>query len=203
LNFVIDLQGSTDKLWGKLTSSCRANIRRGQKKGVRIEEDASEAGLDGLYGILRRTYERARVPLADSTLFLNAVRILAPLGFFKIFIARCAGTIVGASAVLLYKNVVYEWYWGAERLKSVYTAECVTWDRIAWGQQNGYRWYDFGGAGSPGQAYGVRDFKAKFNGELVNYGRYRKVYSPWRLRLASELYEITRHSLYNRLWNPA
>ena len=32
------------------------------------------------------------------------------------------------------------------------------------------------GAGSPGDGgYGVRDFKAKFGGELVEYGRFRYV----------------------------
>jgi hypothetical protein len=38
----------------------------------------------------------------------------------------------------------------------------------------------------------VREYKAKFGGELVCYGRYRKVYSPWKLRLAERAYQFGR-----------
>ena len=52
--------------------------------------------------------------------------------------------------------------------------------------------YDFGGAGWPNVPYGVRDFKASFGGELVCYGRYRKVYSRWKMALAERAYELGR-----------
>jgi len=32
--------------------------------------------------------------------------------------------------------------------------------------------FDFMGVGIPNRPYGVRDFKSKFGGELVNYGRF-------------------------------
>ena len=34
------------------------------------------------------------------------------------------------------------------------------------------------GAGSPDENYGVRDFKARFGGELVEYGRFKKILNP-------------------------
>ena len=34
------------------------------------------------------------------------------------------------------------------------------------------------GAGKPGDSYGVRDFKARFGGQLVEHGRYDYVLSP-------------------------
>jgi serine/alanine adding enzyme len=90
-----------------------------------------------------------------------------------------------------------------ERVKSIYPAECITWHRIDWGRGHGFAHYDFGGAGSPHKRYGVRDFKAKFGGQLVNFGRYRKVYSPWKLALAERAYEVLRKSMYSRIWKPA
>lgn len=39
------------------------------------------------------------------------------------------------------------------------------------GAENGCRVYDFGGAGKPDKEYRVGDFKAKYGGELVSYGR--------------------------------
>ena len=43
---------------------------------------------------------------------------------------------------------------------------------------------DFGGAGKPDEPYGVRTFKAKYGGELVNYGRYVCVHSRGRLAIS-------------------
>jgi lipid II:glycine glycyltransferase (peptidoglycan interpeptide bridge formation enzyme) len=34
------------------------------------------------------------------------------------------------------------------------------------------------GAGKPDESYGVRDFKAKFGGQLVEHGRFQIVLSP-------------------------
>ena len=40
-----------------------------------------------------------------------------------------------------------------------------------WGAENGYRLCNFGGAGKRDEEYGVRDFKAKFGGELICFAR--------------------------------
>jgi lipid II:glycine glycyltransferase (peptidoglycan interpeptide bridge formation enzyme) len=47
-----------------------------------------------------------------------------------------------------------------------------------WCCHNGYKVFDFGGAGIPGKEYGVREFKKQFGGKLVNYGRFEKIYRP-------------------------
>jgi len=44
--------------------------------------------------------------------------------------------------------------------------------------QNGYQHFDMMGAGKPNDGYGVRDFKAKFGGQLVEYGRFLYVLNP-------------------------
>jgi lipid II:glycine glycyltransferase (peptidoglycan interpeptide bridge formation enzyme) len=120
------------------------------------------------------------------------VDLLGPLERIKIFIAYREREPVGTSVMLLYKDVAYEWYWGAKIIKSLYPAEFLTWHRIEWAKRNGFSLYDFGGAGWPDQPYGVRDFKAKFGGELVDYGRYRKVFCPWKFRFAESAYEFKR-----------
>jgi lipid II:glycine glycyltransferase (peptidoglycan interpeptide bridge formation enzyme) len=70
--------------------------------------------------------------------------------------------------------------------------DLLQWHEIAWSGEQGYSRYDFGGAGWPNVPYGVRDFKAKFGGDLVCYGRYRKVYSRWKMALAERAYAIRR-----------
>ena len=56
-------------------------------------------------------------------------------------------------------------------------------------------------AGWPDKPYGVREFKAKFGGSLVHYGRYRKVYSRWKMALAERAYEF-RSSILRRVSRP-
>ncbi len=201
LNFLIDLRHPKEKLLAAMTNACRANIRRGERQGVHVEEMNTSEGVDLLYQFLRAGYERARVPLADKSLFANALEVLAPFDMIKIFVGYLNDRPIGASVVLLFKQRVYEWFWAADRIKSVYPAECITWHRIEWGQQHGFALYDFGGAGWPDKPYGVRDFKAKFGPQLVRYGRYRKIYSPLRFSLAEHGYELMRNTLNPRRWS--
>jgi hypothetical protein len=39
----------------------------------------------------------------------------------------------------------------------------------------------------------VREFKAKFGGRLVNYGRHVRVHSPGRLRVSTIAYSLYQH----------
>ena len=56
--------------------------------------------------------------------------------------------------------------------------------RAALGREQGFDLFDFGGAGRPDEHYGPREFKAKFGGELVDFGRDVLVHTPMRLRLS-------------------
>jgi len=73
--------------------------------------------------------------------------------------------------------------------------ELLIWHILQWSVQNGYRFYDFGGAGKPDEHYPVRDFKAKFGGQLVSFGRNTCVHAPGRLWLSKRGYQILRRWL--------
>ena len=80
--------------------------------------------------------------------------------------------------------------------------ELVIWHILEWGANNGYRLYDFGGAGRPGEAYGVRDFKAKFGGQLVQFGRSVREHAPRLLKLSKSGYSIYRKLMPRRPLQP-
>ncbi len=46
------------------------------------------------------------------------------------------------------------------------------------------------GVGRPDRKYGVRDFKARFGGELVNYGRLTRVNNHFLYNIAELGYNI-------------
>jgi lipid II:glycine glycyltransferase (peptidoglycan interpeptide bridge formation enzyme) len=92
---------------------------------------------------------------------------------------------------------MYGWYGGMDRAYSKYVPnELLMWNVLKWGAENGYCQYDFGGAGRPDEEYGVRDFKAKFGGKLVCYGRNTYIHLPGALWLSKQGYQVVRH-LFN------
>ncbi len=191
LNFIMDLARPADEIFNGMIKSCRADIRRSKKRGLTVEEVNTPEGVDLLYHFASLSYERSRVPLADKSLFDAALRLL-PAGVPRIFVAYHEGAPLAADIILYYKNLVYAWYGGVQRVRGVSPVECLTWHGIEQGCTEGFTHYDFGGAGRPDEEYGPRDFKAKFGGELVNYGRYRRIYDPRKLALAERAYALRR-----------
>ncbi|MCL4804836.1 MAG: GNAT family N-acetyltransferase [Anaerolineae bacterium] len=193
LNYLIDLTQSEETLWRRINRSGRQGIRAAEIKGVTVIEGTSEDHVDEGYEVLRGIYARTRVPLADRSLFMAAFRLLTPRGMLKLLLARYEGRTIGAVFDLHYKDRIFGWYGGADRtFHGLAANELLIWHIIRRGQEQGMVTFDFGGAGKPGVPYGPRDFKAKFGGELVNYGRNTCVHAPWRLRIAEAGYELRR-----------
>ncbi len=68
----------------------------------------------------------------------------------------------------------------------------VFWEAIKQFSNEGYSVFDLAGAGWEGEQYGPGKFKSKFGGKETNFGRYRKVYSPWKLIAANTAYKLIR-----------
>jgi CelD/BcsL family acetyltransferase involved in cellulose biosynthesis len=203
LNYLVDLDRPSETVFGSISSSTRKKIRRALRSGdVSVVELTARADLPAWYELMRQTYRRARVPLPHPSLFEAAFDVLRPQGMIKFFIARIGDVAVACSAELLYKDTIYGWYGGSDRDYSSYIPnDLLTWHVLEWGSENGYKVYDFGGAGKPDEPYGVRTFKAKYGGELVNYGRYVRVHSGVRLavsKLAYRAYQSARTPLSPR-----
>jgi lipid II:glycine glycyltransferase (peptidoglycan interpeptide bridge formation enzyme) len=194
LDYVIDLTGSAEQVLRNIGSRTRKHIRHALRAGhVTVEEVSDRKQLPVWYDLVRQTYRAARVPLTDRTLFEAAFDVLQPRGMIKFWLARVGSAYVAASVELLYKDSIYGWYGGMDRSYAEYLpGELLTWHILEWGATHGYRAYDFGGAGKPGETYGVRDFKAKFGGQLVCYGRNTHIHSPRLFRLSERSYQAYR-----------
>jgi len=194
LNYLIDLYRPADAVLQGIGKRTRKKIRKGLRDGhVQVTEVTQCAGLSHWYEILGKTYDDARVPLADRSLFEAAFDILYPKGMAKFLLAHVRGETAACSVELPYKDTIYGWYGGSDRAYSEYLPnEMLIWHILEWGANNGYRVYDFGGAGKPDEEYGVRDFKAKFGGELVNFGRNTYEHAPNLLELSKSGYSLYR-----------
>jgi lipid II:glycine glycyltransferase (peptidoglycan interpeptide bridge formation enzyme) len=191
LNYLIDLNLSINELWSRLHRSRRSGINRAKRRGVIIDEDAGEDAIPVIYELLKETYRNAKIPFADISLLQSIFNILKQKDMAKFFLAKNNDTNIGIRIILTYKDTIFDWYAGAPRKYSrLRPNDILAWHVIEWGSKNGYHIFDFGGAGNPNEKYGVREFKKQFGGEMVNFGRYVKIHSPIKMKIAEKGFNI-------------
>lgn len=192
LNYLINLARPVDAMMQSIGARTRKSIRRALRdERMQVVEITQREQVKLCYNLLSQTYQAAQVPLANRSLFEAAFDVLHPKGMVKFLLVQVGDAYAAGSVELLFQNTIYGWYGGLDRAFSNYNPnELLTWYILEWGAKNGYQVYDFGGAGRPDEKYGVRDFKAKFGGELVCFGRNTCVHAPFLLRLSQWGYAL-------------
>lgn len=193
LNYLIDLEKPAHDIMHLMSKSGRKAIRRSIQSEVIPEEIQERSQIPAYYSLLEQTYKRAMVPLADISLFEAVYSILVPKGMAKMLLARSDGQLAAASLELPYKDTIFSWYSGYDRtFRKFYPNDRLVWHILEWGANNGFSCFDFGGAGRPTEKYGPREFKAKFGGKLVNFGRNTYVHAPYTLSISRTVYQKYR-----------
>jgi len=192
LNYVVDVSVPPDVIWRNLRRDDRRSIQKSKRAGFKAHYIDSFEGIAELYRHLVKTYKHAGVPLADISLFESAFNFLHGKKRLRLIAVSEGDKTITMHATLVYKDYAFAWYCGTERRPQFSPVDLLKWREFGQSYEDGITKYDLGGAGWPNEPYGVRDFKAKFGGELVQYGRYRKVHTPWRLALAERVYKFKR-----------
>jgi len=196
LNYLIDLQDGEEPIWKGLAGNRRREIARAQKQ-IRVVEVTEETQVDVYARLVTETYARLRTPSFEPDVYKRVWRSLAPSGFLRMTLAEHDGDYVSAFASLNFKGRSIEWFIGSnETGDRVIANPVLVWDGIEWACRNGCALFDFGGAGEPNKPYSVRDFKSRFGGNLVNYGRFTRVYSPARYAVGVAGYSTLRRVLF-------
>lgn len=181
-NFIIDTS-SLEAVEANLGKSRKRDIRTSFRDGATIGLAESLDEVKELYDLLKSLYStKVKTPLFPFDFFEK----LYAASWGKIFVVRFDGRVVGGTACACGNDTVYEWFACGEDgiSKSVFPSTLATYAGIKYAAENGYRCFDMMGAGAPGDGgYGVRDFKAKFGGELVEYGRFKCVLNPLLYRI--------------------
>lgn len=176
-NFHIDTL-SLETVEANLGKSRKRDIRTSLRDGATIGEAESIVDVRNLYLILKNLYSiKVKTPLFPFEFF----ETLFSESWGKIFVVKYAGKVVGGTVCACGTDTVYEWFACGEDgiSKSVFPSTLATYAGIKYAAENGYKKFDMMGAGAPGDGgYGVRDFKAKFGGELVEHGRFKYILNP-------------------------
>lgn len=177
LNFHIDTT-SEDTVNNNLGKSRKRDIRTSLRDGAEIKENLSRSDVESLYELLNTLYRtKVKTPLFPFEFFEKLYN--SGLGIFRIVCYKDR-VVGGTVCVGLKGNALYEWFACGEDgvIKNVYPSTMATYAGIEYAVHNGYPLFDMMGAGKPDEGYGVRDFKAKFGGKLVEHGRFLCVNKP-------------------------
>ena len=190
LNFEIKLNQDADAVFRLIHKSRRKNIKRAEKKGLKIIE-AAKPLLQDFYGLLEETYGKVGIDIPDISLF-NAAFSLMPNNV-KLFFAKYQDKLIAGRLILLYRKEIFDWYAGASsEYLNLFPNDALVWHVLEYGCRNGYELFDFGGAGVAGEEYGVREFKKRFGGQLVKYNSFKKVHKPVITKLGSRFSSFYR-----------
>lgn len=173
LDILHDLTIEEECIIKNISKNKRGNVHKSLNKGV-VFREADEAEWDVCIDLIFGTYKRVGLPCPSRAYFLNAFKSMS--NCVKVFVADYKGIIIGTRVELCFKDLVYDWYAGADdNFKCYYPNDIMPYCILLWGKEKGYKTFDFGGAGRPDVPYGVRDHKMKFGGNFVEYGRFEKI----------------------------
>jgi serine/alanine adding enzyme len=146
---------------------------------ARIIRPESLEQVRAFYDILSDLYKyKVKKPLPFWEFFEQFYRFSNEGRLGIILLVEYHGKIIGGilSPVTPGKTI-YEWYVCGldQEYKEVYPSVLATWAALEYAVKNNIPRFDFMGVGIPEREYGVRDFKARFGGKLVNYGRFARI----------------------------
>ena len=188
-NFIVELTEPLEVVWKRMRKERQRGIRKAEKYGFLFREAQHLAEVEQFYEILRELYRRKKIPLAHISLFTGKWEEYSREGVLKIFVVEHEGQIVGGRAMLLYNGIGYEWYTAARAdYAPTHVNEWMVWQTFVFLKEHGFSAYDFCGAGKPDEKYGVGEFKKRFGGTEVRYGRFVFTPRPRLYKLVNALY---------------
>jgi serine/alanine adding enzyme len=179
-----------DTVYKNLNTNRKRQIKKAYEKGVSVVEAENEQDVKDYYDILSELYRtKIKKPLFPISFFMAFLK--SKVG--KILLVKVNNTIIGGIVCpILLGKCIYELYiCGLDaEYKECSPSVMATYAAIEYGYKHQLTRFDFMGAGKPTEDYGVRDFKAKFGGELVEHGRFIKIqnkilYNIGKLALAT------------------
>lgn len=187
LNFHIDTS-SEDIVNANLGKSRKRDIKTSFRDGATIIENPTLEQVKEYYNILSNLYKvKVKTPLFPFDFF----RKLWEMPFGKFLLVEFNDCIIGGTVCVEEKNkCLYEWFVCGKdgESKSIFPSSVATYAGIKYAMEHGCARFDMMGAGAPTESYGVRDFKAKFGGRLVEHGRFCYVCNPF-------LYQIGKYGV--------
>lgn len=189
LDIFLDLTIPVEELEHNLHKERKRNIAKAVKEGLVFKHLTEIDEINDVVLLLKKTYSRVKVPMSYDELFIQSNKILGnKVNFFG---AYYDGKMIAGQVRLCYKDTVYAWYSGSDSdYFNKKPNDFLLWNVLLWSKQHNFKTFDFGGAGKPNIAFGVRDYKLKFGGKLVEFGRYQIVHKSTLMIIGQSAYKL-------------
>lgn len=186
---------SIEAAWQRMDENRRRQIRRSEESSVNIRFASSVEDVKAFYVLLKAHYKnKVKKPLFPWEFFEKMYT--SRVG--RYLLAYSGSDVIGGMLQVSDKQTVYDYY--ACGLDSQYQAEspsaAIYWCTIKNAVAENIVTFDTMGAGTPDVPYGVRDFKLRFGGDLVEYGRYLHVNNKLLYKIG-KMYFIVKRILGN------
>lgn len=170
---------SMDVVHEHMGKSRKRDVRVSMRDGAKVVEHPISSQIREFYGILNKLYNtKIKTPLFPFEFFER----LSEIDTSVFLLVEYEGRIVGGTVCVGLPGVaLYEMYVCGEDgvYKNIFPSEIATYAGLQYAARNSYRKFDMMGAGKPNDGgYGVRDFKLKFGGELLELCRSAYVSKP-------------------------
>lgn len=191
----IDLRQNEDTLWGRMSRSCRASIRKGEKNGLVIEEASDLDFAQDYHAQLRAVFAKVGlVPTYSLERVQELIRCLQPTGNLMLLRVRTPdGKCIATAIFLAYQGYLYSWgsaSWPEENHWR--PNELVDWYAMRKWKARGMHTYDL---------VGLADYKRKYGSQDVSIPYLMRPRFGWvlHLREAARQALLIRQRLTGRL----
>ncbi len=179
LNVQIYLENkSHNEILAAMNSTRARQIRNTYKLGAVVGPSVEVNEITSFYKILKELYaQKVKLPIPDLNFFVNLIQSKNGIFFVVKHLDRVIG---GAFCLWLPARGVYTFYYcGDDNYdKKMYPAHIAIDGAIKFAIENNLKVVDLMGAGKKDEYYGVRVYKERFGGLLVEHGRYLKISKP-------------------------
>ncbi|NCN82522.1 MAG: peptidoglycan bridge formation glycyltransferase FemA/FemB family protein [Candidatus Pacebacteria bacterium] len=183
--FQIDLTKTEEELFNNLQSKTRYNVTLAAKKGVTIEENTTEAGLEEHLAILTETTKRQGFYAHSPEYFRTMWQELHGSGMMRIFEAKYEGKTLASWIMFVFNNVLYYPYGASRDLhRDVMASNLLLWEMIHFGKLIDCNTFDLWGSLGPEPDpkhpwFGFHRFKKGYGGTLMEFvGTYDLIVDP-------------------------
>lgn len=182
--FVVDLTAPREQLWERIHRNARRKVNQADEQGVVIEEATSDDDIRSFYVLRGERGSAPGEPLPPEDHYVQGCRRLIQSSQGRLLVAKHDGRLLAGSLILCHGGFAADHQAAVSpegrRLRA---GDLLMWHSLLAVKDAGCSRYDLVTvevAPSPGSTEaGIRDFKAKWGGDLVETPAYR-YWSPAR-----------------------
>jgi len=185
--FIVDLRKPVEELWMSIDHNFRRKVRQAMKAGVEVVEAENQEDLLTFYEMVKAAGKRQGFNPQPFSEYKAIWDIFRSKGQAKFFLAKWKGKYVAGVEVIAHLKTLQATSAGS--LKEGWKArpnDYLHWKIMEWASQEGFHFYNLGGALSPNLARWKKQFRAR----TEKIYKYEKVFLPTTEKIVGGTYKF-------------